>query len=256
MIPSVETIRALRREVRLTAERLDGRCGAVSEALERTLGLTQRWGHLRLLDGTVCWLHCWNQSADGSIIDATADQFEALFPGDVLVLAPDDPLTTRYLAQPPGRAFGLYVSAGRLQVAVDEITAGAWPDEPRGWQELADVVLSAISPWPQPEAVRAFVADHLRRRGPGHFTKRDLEGPIDVWAWERREARRGRPWQPPDLERDAAGKPRPRAQPVEVRRVASDPELTETIALALRTFPDLHERTGRGLLPEPPRRGG
>ena len=42
MIPSVESIRALRREVRLSAGRLDGRCGAVSEALERTLGLLEQ----------------------------------------------------------------------------------------------------------------------------------------------------------------------------------------------------------------------
>lgn len=92
-----ERIRTLRREVRLAADRLDGRCGAVSEALERELGLVQRCGHLRLLNGAICWLHCWNPSDDGSIVDATADQFEELFPGDVLVLAPTDPLADRYL---------------------------------------------------------------------------------------------------------------------------------------------------------------
>lgn len=202
MIPALESIRALRRNVRLTAERLDGRCGAVSEALERELGLVRRWGHLRLLDDSVCWLHCWNQLADGYVIDATVDQFEALFPGDVLILAHTDPLAGRYMAAPPGRAFDVQLEAGRLQLAVDGVSQGAWADEPRGWCGLAGVVLDAMSPWPQPPAVRAFVADHLRSRGPSPFTKRDLEGPIDVWAWEHREARRGRPWLPADLEHD------------------------------------------------------
>jgi GNAT superfamily N-acetyltransferase len=246
MIYSVESIRALRLEVRLAGERLDGRCGAVSEALERTLGLARQWGHLRLLDGTVCWLHCWNRSADGYLVDATADQFEALFPGDVLVLAPDDPLAGRYLATPPPRTFGLHVAAGELRVEVDGVPAGVWSDEPDGWIQLADVVLEAMSPWPQPDPVRAFVADHLRRRGPGDFIKRDLEGPIDLWAWEGREARRGRPWEPGDIEIDAVGGLRRRVDPVEVRPVASPAELAEAIELAVRTFPDLHERTGRG----------
>ena len=256
MTPSVESIRALRRETRLAAERIDGRCGAVSEALERTLGLARQWGHLRLLDGSLCWLHCWNQSADGSIVDATADQFEALFPGDVLVLTPDDPLAGRYLATPPPRSFSLSVAAGDLRVAVDGVPAGLWPDGPDGWMELAAVVLDTMSPWPQPEAVRAFVADQLRLRRPGEFTKRDLEGPIDLWAWERRAARRGRPWLPADLEIDASGRLRPRAHPVEVRPVASASELTEAIELAVATFPNLHDRTGRGPDYYPSRLGG
>jgi len=242
----LDSIRALRREVRLAAERLDGRCGAVSAALERELGLAQRWGHLRLLDGAVCWLHCWNQSVDGSIVDATADQFEALFPGDVLILAPAEPLVDHYLAAPQGRTFDLHVEAGQLRLAVDGVGGGLWADAPLGWLELADVVLMAMSPWPQPPAVGAFVADHLRSRGPGRFTKRDLEGPIDLWAWERRQTRRGRPWLPLDIERDHAGRLQPRSHAIEVRPVGSAQELAEAVKLAERSFRRLHHRTGRG----------
>ena len=245
---TIKAIRTLRREVRLTAGRLDGRCGAVSQALQAELGLLQRWGHLRLLDGAVCWLHCWNETADGSIVDATADQFEALFPGDILVLEPGDPLARRYLASPPGRSFDVQECAGgRLKLFVDGVAAGEGPSDAVGWDQLAGIVLTAMSPWPQPAPVRQFVADHLRCSGPGHsFTKRDLEGAIDVWTWDRRRTHRGRPWLPADLELDANGTLRPcREHPV-VRPVSSHQELAEAIALAVRFFPDLHERTGRG----------
>jgi len=245
-IPSVDRIRELRRQVRLAAPSLDGRCGAVSEALERDLGLAQRWGHLRLLDGSVCWLHCWNQSAYGSVVDATADQFETLFPGDVLILATTDPLVSHYLAAPPGRAFDLQLNAGLLQLAVDGVSHGPWTNEPKGWAQMAEAVLDAMSPWPHQPAVRAFVVDYLWRRGLGPFAKRDLEGSIDLWAWQQREARRGRPWLPGDLERDGAGSLRARANAVEVRPASSARELAEAVELAERTFPRLHERTGRG----------
>jgi hypothetical protein len=51
----IEQVRAIRQRVRLESMRPDGRCGKVSEAIEAELGRTYRWGHLRLLDGTVSW---------------------------------------------------------------------------------------------------------------------------------------------------------------------------------------------------------
>lgn len=245
---TIEAIRSLRQEVRLTAGCLDGRCGAVSQALQDELGLLQRWGHLRLLDGAVCWLHCWNETADGSIVDATADQFEALFPGDILVLEPGDPLAGRYLASPPGRSFDVQECAGgRLELFVDGVATGEWPNDAVGWEQLAGIVLTAMSLWPQPPPVRKFVADQLRCSGHGHsFTKRDLEGAIDVWRWDLRRTHRGGPWLPADLELDARGTLRPRREHPVVRPVSSPQELAEAIALAVRSFPGLHQRTGRG----------
>ena len=217
----------------------------MSEALEREFGLAQRWGHLRLLDGSVCWLHCWNESADGSLVDATADQFEEMFPGDVLILAPTDPLACRYLAAPAGRDFDVRLEAGQLQLAVDGVNRGAWADEMQGWLELADVVLGAMSPWPQQSDVCEFAAEHLRRRGPRQFTKRDLEGPIDLWAWQRREESRGQPWLPGDLGRDGMGALRRRANAVEVRPVAGTQQLVETIELAVRRSHAIMPRRSR-----------
>jgi hypothetical protein len=50
-------VRAIRRRVRLASGRPDGRCGKVSEEIEAELGWAYRWGHLRLLDGGICWIH-------------------------------------------------------------------------------------------------------------------------------------------------------------------------------------------------------
>src|ERR671932_709523 len=86
----LEQVRAIRRRVRLASGRPDGRCGKVAEAIQAELGWAYRWGHLRLLDGGICWIHCWNELPDGTVVDATADQFEERGLGDVAVLSPTD----------------------------------------------------------------------------------------------------------------------------------------------------------------------
>src|SRR5438876_6558871 len=101
----LERVRAIRRRVRLASGRPDGRCAKVAEAMEAELGWPYRWGHLRLRDGGICWIHCWNQLPDGTIVDATADQFEERWLGDVVVLSPDDPLFACYRSAPPGHLF-------------------------------------------------------------------------------------------------------------------------------------------------------
>lgn len=69
----LDEARAIRRRVRLASGRPDGRCGKVAEAIAAELGWAYRWGHLRLLDGEICGIHCWNQLPDGRVVDATAD---------------------------------------------------------------------------------------------------------------------------------------------------------------------------------------
>lgn len=57
-----QAILALRRQVRFQDGRpYDARCSNVAAALQAQFG----------------WQHCWNRLADGSILDATADQFES-----------------------------------------------------------------------------------------------------------------------------------------------------------------------------------
>lgn len=107
---TLERVRAIRRQVRLASGRPDGRCAQVAAALQTELGWAYRWGHLRLLDGGLCWIHCWNQWPDGTVVDATADQFEDRWLGDVAVLPPGDP---RHVHSAPGRARPLSARARR-----------------------------------------------------------------------------------------------------------------------------------------------
>ena len=114
-----EAILMLRRRVRFQDGRpCDARCGSVAAALEAQFGWKRRFGRLRLLDARVGWQHCWNQLADGRILDATADQFESRWLGDIVVLDADDPHATAYQPAPPPWTFSL-----REQEAVIELSA-------------------------------------------------------------------------------------------------------------------------------------
>src|SRR5215472_10580165 len=103
-----KAILTLRRRVRFQDGRpYDARCSNVAAALEAQYGWPRQWGRLRLLDSRVCWQHCWNQLADGRILDATADQFESRWLGDIVVLAANDPHAMAYQAAPPPWIFTL-----------------------------------------------------------------------------------------------------------------------------------------------------
>jgi len=72
-----KAILTLRRQVRFQDGRPDdARCSKVAAALEAQFGWPRKSGRLRLLIGRVCWLHCWNQLADGRILDAVRDSVE------------------------------------------------------------------------------------------------------------------------------------------------------------------------------------
>ena len=97
-----QAILTLRRQVRFQDGRpYDARCSNVAAALEARFGWKRRWGRLRLLDSRVCWQHCWKQLADGCILDATADQFESRWLGDIVVLEASDPHVMAYQPAPP-----------------------------------------------------------------------------------------------------------------------------------------------------------
>ena len=86
-----EIILTLRRRIRFQDGRpYDARCSKVAITLQEQFGWKRQWGRLRLLDARVCWQHCWNQLADGRVLDATADQFEAHWLGDIVVLEASD----------------------------------------------------------------------------------------------------------------------------------------------------------------------
>ena len=69
----------------------------VTEALEAEFGLPRVFGSLVRLDGMPCLNHAWNVLPGGVILDATADQFGAAFPGDILTVPPGDYRHCRYV---------------------------------------------------------------------------------------------------------------------------------------------------------------
>jgi len=88
-----KAILTLRQRLRFQDSRpYDARCSKVAAALEAQFGWPRKFGHPRLLDARVCWQHCWNQLADGRLLDATADQFESRWLGDLVVLEASDPI--------------------------------------------------------------------------------------------------------------------------------------------------------------------
>jgi hypothetical protein len=223
----LERVRAIRRRVRLESGRPDGRCGKVAEAIAAELGWTYRWGHLRLLDGGICWIHCWNQLPDGTIVDATADQFEERWLGiseaGVVVLSPGDPLYTHYRSAPPGHLFrtvkeGATRSAGtRLRLLArragpdgqfepveDELASG--PDTRQGWTELGARAVQVHSGWQLPEWIGREAGERLREaEAAGQpLSSRELEFALDAADGRRRMASHGQ-WTSPEWREGRSG---------------------------------------------------
>src|SRR5919197_4112700 len=157
----LERVRAIRRQVRLASGRPDGRCGKVAEALQTELGWAYRWGHLRLLDDGICWIHCWNQVPNGTVVDATADQFEERWLGDLAVLPPGDPLQASYRPAPPGHLFWtvrtgrqrrLLVRRARADGEFEPVASSlsTAPATQAGWAELGARAVQVHSSWQRP----------------------------------------------------------------------------------------------------------
>jgi hypothetical protein len=206
----LEPVRGIRSRVRLASGRPDGRCGKVAEAIESELGWAYRWGHLRLLDGGICWIHCWNQLTDGTVVDATADQFEERWLGDVAVLSPGDPLHHCYRSAPPGHLFRTARAGRRLrllarragpagQFGPDEEELGTAPDTRRGWIELGARAVETHSGWRLPEWIGREAGDWLREASASGqpLPSRELEFALDAAARQQRIASHGE-WSSPE----------------------------------------------------------
>ena len=210
----LERVRAIRRRVRLESGRPDGRCGKVAEAIQAELGWAYRWGHLRLLDGGICWIHCWNQLPDGTIVDATADQFEEQWLGmgevGVVVLSPADLLFDCYRSAPPGHLFRAVRDGRRVRLLARragadnqfepvEAELATAPDTPQGWIELGARAVEAHSAWELPEWIAQEAGERLREAvASGEpLPSRELEFALDAADRQRRMARHGE-WTSPE----------------------------------------------------------
>jgi hypothetical protein len=194
-----KAILMLRRRVRFQDGRpYDARCSKVAAALEAQFGWPRRWGRLRLLDSRVCWQHCWNQLADDRILDATADQFESRWLGDIVVLAADDPHAMAYQPAPPPWTFTLWERETVIELdAVRDGTEGHDIAMPcASWMAAALQVLTMMTGWSLPDDIVDYAARALRVRSwlRQPMTSGQLDDFLTMYEWAHATAARGGPW--------------------------------------------------------------
>ena len=194
-----QAILALRREIRFQDGRpYDARCSKVAEALHTRFGWEREWGRLRLLDSRVCWQHCWNRLADDRLLDATVDQFESRWLGDLVVLEADSPHAASYQPTPPGwtftlweRAAGIDIDAKRSDASEQEATISS-----TNWMDVAEQVLLLMTGWSLPDDLVDYTARVLRVRALLHqsITSGELDGLLTLYEFAHAAAARGEPW--------------------------------------------------------------
>jgi len=192
-------ILTLRRRVRFQDGRpYDARCSNVAAALEAQFGWPRQFGRLRLLDARVCWQLCWNQLADGCILDATADQFESRWLGDLVVLEASDPHAKAYQPAPPGWIFSLREQEAVIEldavrdVAREHVAAMSYTS----WMAAARQVLAMMTGWSLPEDIIDYAARVLRVRAllGESMTSGQLDELLTIYEGAHAQASRGGPW--------------------------------------------------------------
>jgi hypothetical protein len=192
-------ILALRRRVRFQDGRpYDARCSKVAAALEAQFGWKRRCGRLRLLNARVRWQHCWNQLADGRILDATADQLESRWLGDIVVLEASDPHATAYQPAPPPWTFSLGEQEGviELDVVRDGAEGHGAAMSCASWMAAARQVMTIMTGWSLPEDIIDYAARALRVRAwlGESMTSGQLDELLTMYEWAHAQASRGEPW--------------------------------------------------------------
>ena len=170
----------------------------MAAALEAQFGWKRRFGRLRLLDARVCWQHCWNQLADGHILDATADQFESRWLGDIVVLEALDPHAAAYQPAPPPWTFTLREQEDAIELAaVSDGVQGHNAAMPCGsWMAAARQVLTMMTGWSLPDDIIDYAARALRVRAwlGQSMTSGQLDELLTMYEWAHATAARGGPW--------------------------------------------------------------
>lgn len=189
----------VRKQVRFQDGRsYDARCSTVAAKLQALFGWKRRWGRLRLLDSRVCWQHCWNQLADGRILDATADQFEARWLRDLVVLEASDLHAMAYQSAPSGWTFTLREQESMIEL--DAIRDGAGSHDAvipcASWMEAARQALTMMTGWRLPDDLVDYAARILRVRAllKQSVTSGDLDSLLTMYEWAHTTAVRGAPW--------------------------------------------------------------
>ena len=180
----------------------DARCSKVAAALQTQFGWKREWGRLRLLDSRVCWQHCWNRLGDGRLLDATADQFESRWLGDLVVLEASDPHAQAYQPAPAGWTFTLREQeAGIDLVAIRDGVEKQEAGIPcTSWMAAARQALTFMTGWSLPSDIVDYVARALRVRAllGQSMTSGDLDGLLTMYELAHAAAARGGPWMSPE----------------------------------------------------------
>jgi len=186
---ALQRLYEIRRTVRLRDARPnDGRCGNVSAAVADEFGWRRECGFLQLIDGSVCWVHCWNRTDSGDVVDVTADQFRGLWLGDIIFVRRDDPLANRYLADPQEwiiEPVGSSAAPEGLICRRDghgemEIAAGSQPV----WRSLAQGVLQLHTGWSLGDPLVDLAARALRAKisSGEQVSTSSLTRPLVTWS--------------------------------------------------------------------------
>lgn len=155
-----------------------------------------------MLDARVCWQHCWNRLTDGRLLDATADQFESRWLGDLVVLEASDPCAQAYQPAPPGwtftlreRATGIDLAASRSDAGEQEATISCM-----NWMRAAEQAFLLMTDWSLPDDLVDYAARVLRARTVLHqsITSGELDGLLTMYEFAHAAAARGEPWMSPE----------------------------------------------------------
>jgi hypothetical protein len=194
-----KVILAVRRRFRFQDGRpYDARCSQVAAKLGAQFGWKRACGRLRLLDARVCWQHCWNQLADGRILDATADQFEPRWLGDLVLLEASDLHAKAYQAVPPGWTFTLREHTTGIEL--DAVRDGAERHDATIpcaiWLAAAGQALTIMTGWSLPDDIVDYAARALRVRAllRESMTSGQLDELLTMYEWAHAQASRGEPW--------------------------------------------------------------
>jgi hypothetical protein len=150
----------------------------------------------------VCWQHCWNRLADGRLLDATADQFESRWLGDLVVLEASDPHAHAYQPAPPGWTFTLREHAAGINLAASCSDAGEQEAtiSCMNWMRAAEQVFLLMTGWSLPDDLVDYTARVLRVHTVLHrsITSGELDGLLTMYEFAHAAAARGGPWMSPE----------------------------------------------------------
>lgn len=141
------------------------------------------------------WVHCWNRLADGTIVDATADQFQGLWLGDVITIDPVDPMSANYRHAP--REWEFHFD----QDSPHQVTCHSGDDvrltlREDTWTSRAHAVLELLTGWELNDELVELAARVLRAKTSTAdvISSAELTHPLLIWSIQHLGKQSTPPW--------------------------------------------------------------